>query len=151
MTRSLRLGDEMVSEADVVDVTSFMNYASQQLGVAKPVGIKGRALAMARIQDEMAEQQWGWKHMTAAVRFMKARGIKARTHSYILHFVGDAIQHGYLTKPKTSTWDALYEQVSVAIHQEEDPTWIRRLASAKGQALVQVYAKWQQERSLLGA
>lgn len=138
--------EEMLQAYEVATAAQFMDYACQQLGVSKPIGHKARGLMVRRIKEEMAEQRWTWKHLTAAVKYMKTRGIRGKSIDYIFYYVSDAIRDGFMPRPPASTWEALQERVSVAIYMESDTTWTNRLLAARGQALAQVYAKWEKER-----
>ncbi|MBE0635964.1 hypothetical protein IH601_08215 [Candidatus Bipolaricaulota bacterium] len=140
---------EFLRPADVVDAATFMEYAAQQLGVQKPIGVKARGIALKRIKEELAEQHWSYAHLVAAVRYMKDRGIQARRPDYVFYHVQDAVKSGFMPRATASTWDQLHKQVAEAIAVESDESWQRRLLMAKGKALQSVYAQWEQHHEAI--
>jgi hypothetical protein len=124
-------------------------YAAQELGCPIPVGYKKRAVLYRRITDELAAQGWTHKHLIAAIKYMKSRGIKPRSFDYIFYHVDPAIQNGFMPRPAVNSDDELKQAVSHAVYLETDEDWTRRLLSARGTSLAKVYELWQEERQPL--
>lgn len=138
--------EEVLHRREVENTTDLIRYAAQQIGCPKPVGNKARGKIIKAINEEMREQRWSIKHLVAAVDYMKARGIKARSVSFLLYHVQDAVKQGFLPRESLSVWDDLETSISEAVHMETDESWVRKLLSARGKALVQVYERWREER-----
>lgn len=138
--------EEILRRAEVQSTTDLIRYAAQRLGCPKPVGHKARGKVVRAIREEMQEQGWSIQHLAAAVDYMKARGIRAKSVHFLLFHVQEAVRQGYMPRQSMSPLDDLESRVAEAIYMESDETWTRRLLSAKGEALAQVYEKWSNER-----
>lgn len=138
--------DGFLRANDVDDNVSVVRYAQQSIGCPIPVGNKKRGLLYKRIKEELAEQRWTYRHLVAAIDYMKSRGIKARSFDYIFYHVVPAIQNGFMPRPAVSSDDELKQAVTHAVYLETDEDWTRRLLSARGTALQKVYEQWQSER-----
>jgi hypothetical protein len=121
-------------------------YAAQEIGCPIPVGHKKRGVLYRRIKEELEAQRWGYRHLVAAINFMKSRGIKPRTFDYIFYHVEPAIHAGFMPRPAVTGDDELKQAVAHAVYLETDEDWTRRLLSARGSALAKVYEMWQEER-----
>lgn len=141
--------EEALRANDVADPWAAILYASQQIGCPRPIGHKRRGLMFRRIHEEMELQRWSWRHLTAAVDYMKHRGIKARSFDYIFYHVDDALKNGFMPRAVTTTADDLNDAVAQAIHIETDDAWIRKLLLARGSSLRTVYDMWRSERGAL--
>lgn len=121
-------------------------YAAQEIGCPIPVGYKKRAVLYRRISDELAAQGWQMKHLVAAIKYMKSRGIKPKSFDFIFYHVEPAIQNGFMPRSAATRDDELKQAVSEAVYLETDEDWTRRLLSARGTALAKVYELWEEER-----
>lgn len=137
---------EFLRAKDVNSVTQLVEYASQRIGCAKPIGHKARGVALKRISDEMVAQGWSVNHLLAAVDYMRSKRIRPRSFDFIFYHVEPALKAGFMKRSADSGWDALEGKVTEAVYLETDPDWTRRLLSARGMALQQVYENWVTER-----
>lgn len=103
-------------------------------------------MAIKRIKEERELQRWAWADLAAAVDYMKHRGIKAKSIDFVFYHVDEARRNGFRPRAATTSAEELQEAVAQAIYMEEDQQWVRRLLSAKGNALRKVYDLWEAER-----
>lgn len=138
--------DEFLQRRDVQKPLDLLTYSQQQIGTPIPIGPKQRSLAVKRLEEEMEAQRWTIDHLVAAIDYMKARGINARSFAFTFYHVEPAVKGGYMPRQHTNTWDELGAAVSEAVELEDDSTWVRRLCMARGAALQHVYDQWVRER-----
>jgi len=131
---------------DVTSTVTIVQYAAQKIGCPIPIGNKSRGMLYKRIKEEMTEQGWDWKHLTAAIDYMKSRGIRPRSFGYVFYHVETAIHEGFMPRPAISSHEALNDAVSRAVYLETDEEWQRRLLAARGNAKVKIYQLWEKER-----
>lgn len=138
--------DGLIRASEVDSTVLVVQYAAQEIGCPIPVGHKRRGVLFGQIKDEMEAQRWTWKHLTAAVDYMKSRGIRARSFNYVFYHVEPAIHEGFMPRPAASSHEGLNDAVARAVYMETDESWTRRLLSARGNAKFKVYQLWENER-----
>lgn len=143
---SFQAPEEVLEAGDVDEPWKAIVYASQRIGCPRPIGYKRRSLMLKRIEEEMEIQRWSYRHLTAAVDYMKHRGIKARSFDYVFYHVEKARQNGFMPRRDTNNFDELHESVQQAVYLETDPTWQRKLLAARGTSLRKVYSMWEEQR-----
>jgi hypothetical protein len=121
-------------------------YAAQEIGCPIPVGHKRRSVLYRQIKEEMEAQHWNWGHLTAAIDYMKSRGIRARSFVFVFYHVEPAIHEGFMPRPSTSSVEDLDDAVARAVYMETDDDWTRRLLAARGTAKLKLYQLWETER-----
>lgn len=129
-----------VAGSDVNSPTTFIRYASEQLGFPVPVGPKARGMFFKRLSEEMEFQGWTWAHLVAAVRYMKAHRIFPRSYDYIFHHVRNAT--GFIEVDD----EDFQQRVAEALYRETDEAWVRKLSLARGEAQRLVYKNWEEQR-----
>lgn len=145
---SFHTPEEVLTAKDVDDGWSLIVYASQRIGCPRPIGHKKRGMAIKRIKEEREAQRWAWADLAAAVDYMKHRGIKAKSIDFVFYHVEDARKNGFRPRVASSS-EGLMDAVAQAVYVETDQQWVRRLLSAKGNALRKVYEAWEAERKPL--
>jgi hypothetical protein len=123
-----------------------LRYAAQEIGCPIPIGHKARGALLRRILDEMEVQRWEWTHLTAAIDYMKSRGIRPRSFAYVFYHVEPAVHEGFMPRPAISSHEGLNDAVARAVYIETDEGWARRLSAARGNAKLKVYRLWEKER-----
>lgn len=134
---------------DVDSTVMVVDYAAQEIGCPIPIGNKARATLYRRIKEEMAAQRWGWKHLTAAIDYMKSRGIRPRSFAFVFYHVDPALDEGFMPRPAASSQEALDKAVARAAYLETDDEWTRRLLAARGNARLKVLRLWEEQRQPL--
>lgn len=129
---------ERLHANDVRNMSNFVMFARQELGVKVPIGGKERGVFAAWMEQEMRLQGWALEDLVAAVVYCKDNP-KVRLHHVkgVLYYVDEA-----RSQKKDETVQELRVRVAEALNTETDPTWVRRLSLAQGRALELVYDQW---------
>lgn len=138
--------DRFIQASEVTSTPIAVWYAAQEIGCPIPVGNKRRGTLYRQIKEEMEAQRWTWRHLTAAIDYMKSRGIRPRSFAYVFYHVDPAIREGFMPRPAVSSHEDLSDAVARAVYMETDEDWTRRLLAARGNAQRKVYAMWEKER-----
>lgn len=139
--------DRLLPE-DVTSVPKFTEYARQELGLSYPVGKGRREGWMKHCKEEMNTQSWSFVDLVTAVDYIKEKRSVCHTLYGILWYVGDA-RRTVQTVQREQDDTNLHMKVADALNVEEDETWRRKLALARGQALAMVYEQWRSEHDHL--
>lgn len=141
---------ERLKADDIHTIPALTMFAQQEIGVDLPLGNGRRQGWMRWCKTEMAEQGWQVEDLVVSVRYIKQFSKPCRSPQGILWYVKDAREW----QARAGAYDNhedLHLKVAMAINNEVDETWVRRLSIASGKALEIVYRQWEERNELMDA
>ena len=132
----------MLRQYEVSSIPTWRNWAQQELGVGW-IRRAGRTNA-----SEFVELH-GLNALIRLTQFCKDKGYgkKMRTLDSVPLFYEQAQDAGWFNEEEREDAD-LEVKINTALYSEDDPDWIQRLVSARGEARRLVYEGWERERGV---
>lgn len=132
----------MFRQSGVTNLVTWRVWAQQELGVPF-LKRKGKMLAGTFVEEHDLDA------LIRLTTFCREQnfGRRMATVDSVPLFYDQAVSAGWFLEDEHADSE-LQMLVDTALYEEEDPKWVRRLLSAKGEARRLVYENWRLERAI---